>query len=50
MQLRNVSPLQLPSERSVQENRAKWLLALLVLLLLSFKDVSWNPLHTASLC
>lgn len=50
MQFKNVSPLQLPDGRPVQENQAKWLIVLLILLSLSFKDASWNPLHTVSLC
>lgn len=36
MQLKNVSHLQLSGKRSVQENRAKWLLALWVLLFALF--------------
>lgn len=33
----------------MQENQAKWLIVLLILLSLSFKDASWNPLHSVPL-
>lgn len=49
MQFRNISPLQLPGERSMQENQTKQLIVLLILLSLSFKDAPWDP-HTVSLC
>lgn len=49
MQFRNIFPLQLPGERSMQENQTKWLIVLLILLSLSFKDASWDP-YTVSLC
>lgn len=41
MQFRNISPLQLPGGRSMQENQTKQLIVLLILLLLSFKDAPW---------
>lgn len=49
MQLKNISPLQLPGGRYVQENQAKQLIVLWILLLLSFKDAPWSPLHTVPL-